>query len=51
MAIKIMDEADTYVTREEWEKLHAEYRQTMPYLLNPPTFEAWVVQRKQAAAA
>jgi hypothetical protein len=45
MAIRIIDEADTYVTAEEWNKLNKEYRQMAPYAINPPTFEAWVVQK------
>lgn len=47
MSIKVLPEADVYVTQEELERLQDEYRHAMQYYAGPaPSFGTWVKQCK-----
>lgn len=47
MSIRVLPEADVYVSQEELERLQYEYRQAMSYRAGPvPSFETWVKQHK-----
>lgn len=49
MAIKIIeDQEDVYLTRDELMRLREEYERGVSFMVNPPSFEAWVSQRAQA---
>jgi len=49
MAIKIIPDPDVHLTESEYARLLDEYRQAFSfYAGTPPTFNAWVAQRRGA---
>jgi hypothetical protein len=46
MAIKIVEEPDVHLTREEYERLHAEWERCMMFNAAPVSFNAWVARKK-----
>lgn len=49
MGIKIIDEPDIYLTREEHERARREYEKCCSMMVDPPSFETWVRRRKESA--
>lgn len=48
MAIRIVDEPDTYLTAGEHARLQREWQKACAYTVNPPTFEDFVRRRKSS---
>ena len=46
MAIKIIEEPAVHLTREEYERLHAEWERCMMFHAMPVSFETWVARKK-----
>lgn len=47
MAIKIIPDEDIYLTQSEAEDLRKEYDAISRMMAYPPSFDAWVIQRKR----
>lgn len=42
MAIKIMEEPDIHLSRDEHDRLRQEYERRCQFMVDPPSFEKWV---------
>lgn len=48
MAIKIIDDEDVFVTREEMERLSPDWEAAQQYTTRPVSFETWLKRHKNS---